>query len=171
MAAALIYLDGQGIVLNAVLACLIHELGHFLTIKAFGGKVRTLHLSIVGAEIYPEYGRPLPYWKEIITAAAGPLANVLLAVVSVGTGQHLFAGFNLSFGFLNLLPIHALDGGRILASCLNAHCFVVSECICRFISILFSGLILGLGLAAWKTWGNISLLATAIWLVADTLKN
>lgn len=171
MVALLIYLDGHKIALNAMLACLIHELGHLFIIRMFGGRVRMVNLTAVGAEINPEYRKPLPYRKELITAVAGPLANILFAVASAGVGQYLFTGFNLCFGLLNLLPIHALDGGRILACCLNVHCFFVAESICRFISTLFSGIMLGLGFAAWRVLGNLTLLVTAIWLVVNTLKN
>ena len=50
MLAALYYLDGQGVLPLALLACALHEAGHWLAIRALGGRITALRLTCVGAE-------------------------------------------------------------------------------------------------------------------------
>lgn len=171
VAAALIYLDGQGLVLQSALACVLHELGHWAAIALLGGRVRALRLTAVGAEMELDPCRPLSYGREAAAALAGPAVNLSLAWLSVRTGRYLFAGLNLCFGLLNLLPIRPLDGGRALSCALAARWPVLAERVVGAASVLLAGGLLGIGWAAWRGWGNLSLLCTAAWLVAGTLKS
>lgn len=170
MVAALLYLDGQGLVLRGALACVLHEGGHWAAITLLGGSVRSLRLTIVGAEMELDPRRPLSYGQELIAAVAGPAANLLAAWFSVRNGWYLFAGMNFCFGLLNLLPICPLDGGRALSSALNARWPQAADAVVHTISVLFSGALLGLGWAAWRGWGNLTLFCTAVWLLAGVLK-
>lgn len=170
VAAVLIYLDGQGLFFQGALACILHELGHWAAIVLQGGRVHSLHLTAVGAEMELDPRRPLSYGREAIVALAGPAVNLLLAWISVRTGGYLFAGLNLCFGMLNLLPIRPLDGGRALFCILAVRWPVLAERVIGAASVLMAGALLGLGWAAWRGWGNLSLLCTAAWLLAGTLK-
>lgn len=170
MAAALIYLDGQGLVLRAALACTLHELGHWAAIVALGGRVRSLRLTAVGAEMELDLRRPLSYTREGLAALAGPAVNLLLAWFAAEQGWYLFAGLNLSFGLLNLLPIHPLDGGRALSCILAARWPRGADAVTGALSVSLAGALLGLGWAAWRGWGNLTLLCTAAWLLARVLK-
>lgn len=127
------------IVLSTVLL-LAHELGHALAARRFGLEVLDIVLWPLGgmARIrdMPEDAR-----KEAWIAAAGPLVNLSLALVSlpfvfIGDPETLLAreifgrrvdvpgGFqgiaflsvavNLAYGVFNLLPAFPMDGGRIL---------------------------------------------------------
>lgn len=169
--AALIYLDGQGLVLWSILACVIHELGHWVMIMLMGGKVRALRLTVVGAEMKLDTQHSLSYGREVAAALAGPAANLLTAWISVLGGWHLFAGLNLCFGVLNLIPVFPLDGGRALSFALAVCDLQVADIIIRALSVVFSGVLLGLGWAAWRECGNITLLCTAIWLTSKVLKS
>ncbi len=51
LGAALYYLDEQGVLLMAFCACALHELGHWLVIRALGGRVTALRITCVGAEM------------------------------------------------------------------------------------------------------------------------
>ena len=107
------YLDTQGLVPMAMAACALHELGHFLTLRRLGGRVRLIRLTAAGAEMV--LSRPLGYWQEGLTALAGPGANLLLALICCsGKGGLTFAGLNLALALFNLLPVGRLDGGRAL---------------------------------------------------------
>ena len=88
-------------------------------------------------EINPRYYKK-PKWGMALTAAAGPLSNLLMAVVSmliytviliisyktgaismtaassIGNFLYMFSYVNLSFLVFNLIPIPPLDGSRIL---------------------------------------------------------
>lgn len=170
MAAALIYLDGQGLVLRGALACVLHEAGHWAAILIFGGRVCALRLSTVGAEMKLDPRRPLSYGRELLAALAGPAVNLLTAWISVRNGWYFFAGMNVCYGLLNLLPIRPLDGGRALSCALNLRWPGAAEGVVRTISAVFAGALLGLGWAAWRGWGNLTLLAAAVWLLAGTLR-
>lgn len=169
--AALIYLDGQGVFFLGALACVLHELGHWTAIALLGGRVRSLRLTIAGAEMELDPCRPLSYGREVMAALAGPAVNLLLAWISVQTGRYLFAGLNLCFGLLNLLPIRPLDGGRALFCALTIQWPALAETVVGTTSIVLAGGVLGLGWAAWRGWGNLSLFCTAAWLMVGTLKS
>lgn len=164
-------MDGQRLVLWSLLACTIHELGHWLMLLLMGGKVQALRLTIVGAEMKLDTRNSLSYGREVVAAMSGPAFNLLTAWICILCGWYLFAGMNLCFGFLNLVPIFPLDGGRALSFALAAADLPASDTIIRVISIVFSGALLGLGFAAWREWGNMTLLITAIWLIGGMLKS
>ena len=108
------YIDTQGLLPMALLACLCHECGHCIAIRAVKGRVRLLHLSCIGAQIYLE--RPLTQRQEFFVALCGPAVNLLLAK---GVTHEIFSGINLALAFFNLLPIGQLDGSRMLHSLLS----------------------------------------------------
>lgn len=170
LAAGLIYLDGAGFVVLSLLACVLHEIGHCSAAILFGNRVRALRVTAIGAEMELEAYAPLSYWKETLVALAGPGVNLLLALLAACANLYLFAGLNLCFGVLNLLPIHPLDGGKILVSLLSCRWPLGAEKVVHAFSVVFSGALLGLGWAAWKGWGNISLLCTAAWIMTGVLK-
>ena len=117
LGAALYYLDEQGVLLMAFCACALHELGHWLVIRALGGRVTALRITCVGAEMRLSARCPLGCWQQIAAALAGPAVNLLAARMAVGLGTegaYCFAGLNLALAAFNLLPAVQLDGGRIL---------------------------------------------------------
>ena len=98
LGAALYYLDEQGVLLMAFCACALHELGHWLVIRALGGRVTALRITCVGAEMRLSARCPLGYWQQIAAALAGPAVNLLAARMAVGLGTegaYCFAGLNL----------------------------------------------------------------------------
>lgn len=126
VAAALFYFDRDGIMPWLMLACLLHECGHWWTIRALGGKVQSGRLSCIGAELKLSPAYPLTPGKATLAALAGPVVNLLLAVGSgflarrgLGVRLYLFAGLNLGLAGFNLLPAGQLDGGRALAGFLR----------------------------------------------------
>jgi stage IV sporulation protein FB len=170
LTAALLYLDGQGLVLQGALVCALHELGHWGAIALLGGRVRALRLTAVGAEMELDSARGLSYPKEVLAALAGPAVNLLLAWLCARGGRYVPAGMNLCFGLLNLLPIRPLDGGRALFCALAGRWPTLAERVLEGSSLALAGGLLGVGLAAWRSWGNLSLLVTAVWLLAGALR-
>lgn len=166
LVAGLNYLDQQGVVGLSLLACAMHELGHFVAIACLGGTVTQFRLTAVGGEITLERG--LSYGRELSAAAAGPLTNLLsCALFGFLPGGALFAGIHLVLGAFNLLPLEGLDGGRMVgcALCLTAGPDA-AERVLRCLSWVLSGGLLGLGAALLRAGGSPTLLITAVWLTA-----
>jgi len=158
------YMDRQALVPLALLACALHELGHYAAIRCLGGTVRRLRLTAVGAEM--ELSGPISGWREGVAALAGPAVNLLLAQVFCRwEGGGLFAGLNLALACFNLLPAGGLDGGRALC------CLLVpiagEDLACRtaaYLDLAFTSCALALGATLAWTQGNITLLLTALWM-------
>ena len=115
--------------LIALSAALLHELGHILMAKACRIRLTSCKIGLYGAGLMPE-GAFYSYTREIFLCAAGPLTNLLCGSIGLHIYRicaselllwFVFSSFVL--GFLNLLPIHGFDGGRIF-----------SALLCRFIS-------------------------------------
>jgi Zn-dependent protease len=111
------------------------------------------HLDLVGSIIVPAllvlsgspafgWAKPVPYnpynlrnrrWGEVAVAAAGPLANLILAVVfglaarAVGESSPFFdfafavVIINVALALFNLMPVPPLDGSKILGGLLGRH--------------------------------------------------
>lgn len=167
LAAWLNYLDRSFLIPMAVLACVAHELGHYLCIRMMGGDITKLRLTAVGAEMVLR--RPLGYWQEGLSALAGPGVNLLLALVCCREGGFSFAGLNLTLALFNLMPVGRLDGGRALYCTLallagpdmadrTVRCL---GCLCT-LALLAGGLAAGI-------LGNLTLLMTALWLAASLI--
>lgn len=170
LGAALYYLDEQGVLLMAFCACALHELGHWLVIRALGGRVTALRITCVGAEMRLSARCPLGCWQQIAAALAGPAVNLLAARMAAGLGTegaYCFAGLNLALAAFNLLPAVQLDGGRILWCILAL--LTSEERAERLLRVLSSalavGLVLGALLLLWQGRGNLTLLITAVWLL------
>ena len=131
-----------GIVLMALLfACVtLHELGHSFVARLFGILVREITLLPIGgiAQITKNPDKPV---HELLIAIAGPLVNVLIAILlfaALGfsappqmlTGHGLLPDemsntpslttllswllmANVSLAIFNLIPAFPLDGGRV----------------------------------------------------------
>ncbi|MHC4958089.1 MAG: metalloprotease [Planctomycetota bacterium] len=101
----------------------LHELSHALSSLALGGRRAVVSISPVfgWASVDRLRGR-----HEALVAAAGPVANLLVALVALlaGAGFDIHLGqatfpdliltANLLMGVFNLVPIGPLDGGRIV---------------------------------------------------------
>lgn len=111
----LYYFDDQGLLPLCLLACMFHELGHYLAILALGGQVTLLRITCVGAEMRLSSRRKLGWLEQILAALAGPLVNLatgFAAVRLLGPAGWCFGGINFALAAFNLLPAGCLDGGR-----------------------------------------------------------
>lgn len=112
------YLDHQCILPLTLVACLLHELGHYAVIYLFGNSVSRIRVTAIGAEL--TMTRTVGYLQEGIIALAGPGVNLLLAVLfSFPEWGRFFSGINLVLGCFNLMPVGSLDGGRTLRCTLS----------------------------------------------------
>ena len=166
----LLLTDTPALLAALLLAALLHELAHYAMLRLFGIRAACFTLTGLGASLYvPELHR-LSYGAELLSAAAGPLMNLLLWVLLSLTARDelsLFAGAQMVLGVLNLLPVRPMDGGRILWCILAL--LTSEERAERLLRVLSSalavGLVLGALLLLWQGRGNLTLLITAVWLL------
>ena len=168
----LLLLGGMILVLDpavsaaVLLSALIHECGHLLAIRLCGGRLRRLRLGLMGAAIGYD-GRRLSYGKEALCALAGPLANLLFALLFSISGLYTLAGTGLVEGGLNLIPARRMDGGRAIymLSC-GKHGMERAERQACVLSCVSAFILLGLGLyVAIKSGRNFTLLLLGLWLL------
>lgn len=124
MLVSLLLTDRTHLALAAVIAAAVHEAGHLAAARAMGIPVRAMRFHMLGAGLVPG-GRLLTYGEEFLLCIAGPLASLLFAAVPAPLWQRSrFAAAlscaSLILGVLNLLPIRAFDGGRMLEAAVSA---------------------------------------------------
>lgn len=122
----------------------LHELGHSVVAQSLGVRVREIVLLPIGGLARMERAPSKP-WHELVIAIAGPLVNVLLAVLLFVTaypvlgagwlstdtlalaasGSPSLAGMwmgllvaNIVLAVFNMIPALPMDGGRVLRSVL-----------------------------------------------------
>ena len=98
-------------------AVLLHEGGHLAALALLGEPAPTPRAVLLGLTL--TVGRPLSYRRELLVAAAGPLANLLLALPLLTLGREEVAlcalgAVHALTGIVNLLPLGRCDGARIL---------------------------------------------------------
>jgi len=115
---------------------LLHELGHALTARAFGIRTPDITLLPIGGVARLERIPHEPK-QELLIAIAGPLVNVVVALVLIfflnarGTVSDLddlntprvammtkLASVNVALVLFNLIPAFPMDGGRMLRALL-----------------------------------------------------
>lgn len=171
-----------------VMSVVIHEVSHGYAALALGDRTAeyegrlTLnplkHIDLWGSIIFPTlsyllggfifgWAKPVPFnpynlrnqkWGEALVAVAGPLSNLIIAVV-FGVGMRFFITdyaspisqivasivfINLILTFFNLMPIPPLDGSKILSSVLPRGFIAVREKIEQFgfVAVLLFALVL-----------------------------
>lgn len=147
------------VIIVIIFSLVIHELMHGVAADALGDRTARYqgrltvnplaHMELVGSVIVPilssltgfffGWARPVPYnpynftrfryWGEAIVAFAGPLSNLVIAIlcgailrigVAPALGELLFTVvvINCSLFILNMLPLPPLDGSKILSAVL-----------------------------------------------------
>ncbi len=116
-----------GKVMAVLLAVVWHELAHILLARSRGLKVREIELLPFGGVARIEGLSEASAENEMLVAAAGPLASLLLAAAVYGGGtaggwaeaKEFFFKTNIMLALFNLLPGLPLDGGRLFRAWLS----------------------------------------------------
>ena len=117
---ALAVMGQERFLLSVIAAAAAHEMAHIITIKIMKGSIIEFRLSFTGAVISFQYTKK-SYLKDMLTAASGPAAGIILTGISAIRRNSLFTGTNAMLTLFNLLPVYYTDGGRIAYS-LIAYC-------------------------------------------------
>jgi Zn-dependent protease len=140
------FYGSRGLVFGALLACAmfvcitLHELGHSLVAQRLGVEVKEIVLLPIGG-VAALRREPSKAWHELLIAVAGPLVNVLIALlllIPLGGAPLAFmagdqvapppnaAGFatwlwmtNVGLAIFNMVPALPMDGGRALRALLT----------------------------------------------------
>lgn len=120
------YAVGGACVILLFVTVLIHELAHSFTARACGLPVKDIYLFIFGG-VSNMTREPQTPKVELLVAAAGPLASLILSGVLFALHAALsgipselsaiigyLAAVNVLLAIFNLIPGFPLDGGRIL---------------------------------------------------------
>ena len=176
LAAFLFYQSTSSFLVTFLLAAALHEGGHLLAARWRGVPVRALSMTAFGC-ILDFVDEALVRDRDLLwIAAAGPLCNLLFALLCVTPwvgrwrGAALFGAEHLLLALFNLLPVFPLDGAVLCAGLLKP---TVGERRAEQVVLALSG---GLGLAAvgaalwWGGDAGMRLLLLAGWVGATSCK-
>jgi Zn-dependent protease/CBS domain-containing protein len=149
--------EGRGLALVAIMfACVLaHEFGHALVARRSGVRAKSIILLPIGGITQLDDSQPVdlkavpvpaspklePWKRDILIALAGPLTNLLIALVSAavlllfvphldlwtwpfmrsGNLPRSLVWINLYIAGFNLLPAYPMDGGRVLRALFSRH--------------------------------------------------
>ena len=127
-------LDSLAFLILVFLCVTLHEFGHIAMGRRFGIDTPDVLLSPIGGIASMERMPEKP-WQELLVAIAGPLVNVviavlLIAVFGIGAEQAVNGNLdqaslaqrlllvNITLVLFNLIPAFPMDGGRVLRALL-----------------------------------------------------
>ena len=112
----------------AALAVCVHELCHYVAVRAAGGRVFRLRIGIGGMVM--ERDR-LTSLQELCCALAGPAGSLVLVCLYRWIPRTALCG--LVQGAFNLLPVYPLDGGRVLRVLAGLCCSKRADPVCEWV--------------------------------------
>lgn len=155
-------------------AVILHELAHSAVAKRLGFTLNRIKLMPYGASLCGDLD--LPAKSEILIALAGPLLNIILALIFAATWwlapaaygyTYAFCACNVYIGVFNLLPVYPLDGGRIVMAVLrDRYGNKKAQTVMRIISAIFGVLCLVLFAVSAFISLNPCFLAVGVFMIA-----
>lgn len=96
---------------------LLHEGGHLLVLRCLRLAGGLKNRGWLGVAVQTDLA--CQGWREAVTAAAGPLVNLLVCRLCLWLGWQAGAQVNFVLAAVNLLPLLPLDGGKMLRGLLG----------------------------------------------------
>ena len=184
-----IYRSGENEVINVIweiglvgslfFCVLLHEYGHALSARRYGVQTLDIILSVIGG-VARLTRLPEKPQQEFIVAAAGPVVNVVIAVILYAflwiTGSSFFptspiingssflqflAFANIILVVFNLVPAFPMDGGRMLRAGLNMK---LSRVRATFIAMIVGQVLAVLAAGYALYFGHYTLLFIAVFV-------
>lgn len=158
------------------LSALLHELGHSFISASKGFYASKICLMPYGAIMVTDsFG--MSVFDQIKVAMAGPLTNLCISIFFVATWwlfpitypfTESIVQANFELFIVNLLPLHGLDGGRIL-SCIILHAFGerAKNIVNKTSGIVGSIVFVAIFILTIKSGVNISSLLFALFLIVS----
>lgn len=162
-----------------LISAFLHEMGHLIAIYLTKGKIKQITFGLINIDIVrEEYNLDNNIKNELLVFSSGPLVNFIIALIfgfisTINNSELCKAIYyqNIFLGFINLLPINSLDGGKILESILLRKLeYNLSEKILNITSFIFLVPLCTLGiLVLLKSKYNFSLLILGCYLISYML--
>ena len=99
---------------QTVLACLLHEAAHLITVYLTKQRPAMLTVSAAGMQLTLRRGALCPEKACSLILLSGPLCNLAAGICFLCCGMQQAAAGNLSLCVFNLLPFRGTDGGSFL---------------------------------------------------------
>lgn len=132
--------DKSGMSVIALLACIIHELGHVAMFFFVGYRPTELAFELTGIRL-TKPTVSLNYTKEVMVQLAGSGVNFLVFALLCSTTTSItttsiFAVTHLIIGIFNLLPLKSFDGGKLLEITMFKLMSVkATQIVCTFVDL------------------------------------
>lgn len=159
--------------MSALFLSLVHELGHIFLLLLFNKKIIEINVHIFSVDIVKDESFDLPYTKEIAIIIAGPLLNIVFALIfgiiynfSKLEVLKVLSIQSFLIGLVSFIPISSLDGGQVFLIFLRRFFddFRTKQ-ISFVVSIMFIIPMMTLGFYIFiKSGINISMIILAIYL-------
>ena len=174
----MLLLCSEETVIISVISSALHEMGHLIMMQALGQKVVSVTFGAFGVRINRQFDCSLNYKNEALIAGGGILVNFVVAIT--GILYYYFTGgifgikltaVNIFIAAFNMIPIDALDMGRVLRYTLLCSSDE-DKCdrVMSIISALFVNLLAGICIIYTIYIGfNLSLITVTIYLYVITL--
>lgn len=178
--ALMIAINGIKLFIFIMLACLFHEIAHYLAIKSLKIDIEEFSLSLIGGSIKCYALNRLGNISLIFIYSAGIVCNFVIGFICCFIGNNgfysrnffIFAGINFLLAIFNAFPIKILDGYFILQ-----HFFLllikdkkIVAFLCDMISFACNIALLLLGIY-YAFHINFSILMISTYLLICTTKN
>ncbi len=110
----LLLAQADSLAVSCVLASAMHEGGHLFAMLALGCPPQVCTLGAFGMRLEMGAQRMVGYRRNILISLAGPMVNLLAALLLWACNCVSATVVHLTLAVLNLLPAAALDGGQIV---------------------------------------------------------